>query len=564
MTATSANKYLAQIGMGGSGASISGLQTIDYQYHIRGGLRGINLDASGNPTPNVSEADLFSYKLDYETAGYFDGNIGKQSWNNGTAQRNYTYTYDASSRLKSAIYSGVNGEDYSIPNMNYDRNGNITNLQRRGKINPSGSWGLMDNLSYGYNGNRLTQITDGISGDNEVDFVQRSGANYSFYDDGSLKSDANKEITLINYDGYLGKPIEIQLTGGRWIKMYYAGSGSLLKREFSTGEKWEFGDGGLVYKNGRGGQPQPYQMNTPEGRAIYQNGVWHNEFSYTDHLGNALVSFRANGSQLEKVDETAFDPTGIVLNGLGQENSFENRFKFQGQEKIPQLGWYDFGNRMYDPTTVHWNRPDRLADKYYNLSPYAAFGGNPLRYSDMNGDSLVVLSAPNGAHGAGHAAVLIGNDKSGWKLFSKNGTNGKSGLKGPNDVGDNKGEKGTGQFKTLEDFANSPNSPQTTDKTEEGKPEYQEGFMIASDSKADAKMVSGAKEVLNEDYRLLTSSCIDVCSNALAKGGFDPGHAKILGVTVRGLGWETPNFRFKDIKANNNGVDVTKRILPKK
>ena len=149
MTATSANKYLAQIGTGGSGASISGLQTIDYQYHIRGGLRGINLDASGNPTPNVSEADLFSYKLDYETAGYYDGNIGKQTWNSparrtvltpsgGTVLRSYTYNYDAASRLKSAIYSGANGEDYSIPNMNYDRNGNITNLQRRGKITPSG------------------------------------------------------------------------------------------------------------------------------------------------------------------------------------------------------------------------------------------------------------------------------------------------------------------------------------------------------------------------------------------------------------------------------------------
>ncbi|TAE36585.1 MAG: hypothetical protein EAY79_11305 [Runella slithyformis] len=123
------NTYLAQIGTGGGGTSINGLQTIDYQYHIRGALRGINLDGSQNPTPNTSEGDLFSYKLDYETAGYFDGNIGKQTWHNGVAQRSYQYNYDNASRLKSAIYSGVNGEDYSIPNMNYDKNGNILNLQ---------------------------------------------------------------------------------------------------------------------------------------------------------------------------------------------------------------------------------------------------------------------------------------------------------------------------------------------------------------------------------------------------------------------------------------------------
>ncbi|TAG22098.1 MAG: hypothetical protein EAZ32_03665 [Cytophagia bacterium] len=74
------NTYLAQIGTGGGGTSINGLQTIDYQYHIRGALRGINLDGSGNPTPNTSQGDLFSYKLDYETVGFYNGNIGKQSW----------------------------------------------------------------------------------------------------------------------------------------------------------------------------------------------------------------------------------------------------------------------------------------------------------------------------------------------------------------------------------------------------------------------------------------------------------------------------------------------------
>ena len=91
----------------------------------------------------------------------------------------------------------------------------------------------------------------------------------------------------------------------RTINHFYAGTGKLLKTVYSTGETWEFGDGGLVYKNGL-----PYQMSTPEGRAIYQNGSWQNEFSYQDHLGNTRVSFRANGSQLEKVAETAFDGSG--------------------------------------------------------------------------------------------------------------------------------------------------------------------------------------------------------------------------------------------------------------
>ncbi|MDF7821456.1 M91 family zinc metallopeptidase [Runella sp. MFBS21] len=85
-----------------------------------------------------------------------------------------------------------------------------------------------------------------------------------------------------------------------------------------------------------------------------------------------------------------YDPWGWNLVGIETEGNPELKFKFQGQEEIPELGWYDFGNRMYDPAAVHWNRSDRFADKYFNLSPYSAFGGNPLRYTDMNGDSLVI------------------------------------------------------------------------------------------------------------------------------------------------------------------------------
>jgi YD repeat-containing protein len=239
--------YLAQIGTGGGGTTINGLQTIDYQYHIRGALRGINLDGSGNPTPNTSQGDLFSYKLDYETAGFYDGNIGKQTWNSPPAPdggvRSYTYAYDASSRLKSATYTGVNGEDYSIPNMSYDANGNITNLQRNGKTTPSGGWGAIDNLNYSYNGNRLSQIIDNVGGSHEVDFVQRGGANYDFWPDGSLKSDANEQIQNINYDTFLQQPIQVQLTDGRTINYYYDGGGKLLKTVYSTGETWEFGNG---------------------------------------------------------------------------------------------------------------------------------------------------------------------------------------------------------------------------------------------------------------------------------------------------------------------------------
>lgn len=37
-----------------------------------------------------------------------------------------------------------------------------------------------------------------------------------------------------------------------------------------------------------------------------------------------------------------------------------------------------------------WPTQDRFAEKYYSISPYAFCAGNPMRYVDMNGDSLMI------------------------------------------------------------------------------------------------------------------------------------------------------------------------------
>ena len=262
-------------------------------------------------------------------------------------------------------------------------------MQRNGKT--GSGWGQIDNLNYSYNGNRLSQITDAVGGNHDVDFVQRGGANYSFYDDGSLKSDANEQIQNIDYDLFSGQPTQVQLTDGRAINHYYSG-GRLLKTVYSNGEVWEFGNG-LIYKNERGGQPQPYQMETPEGRAVYANENWQNEFYHRDHLGNVRVSFGDSSGYLKQLSQMAFDPWGVVLNGVSQQNATQNRFEMQGKESEKTFGLnrINFGARTMNPTTGVFDRLDRFADKYHNLSPYSAFGGNPLMFTDMNGDSLVLF-----------------------------------------------------------------------------------------------------------------------------------------------------------------------------
>lgn len=386
------NSYLAHIDPNApQGVNINGLQTMNFSWHLRGGLLGINLDNNGNAVPKASEGDLFSYKLDYETAGFYDGNIGKQYWQSANDQnqavglRSYALSYDAMKRMTGANFAGVGNENYSLSGLTYDKNGNIKTMQRNGKT--SSGFSLMDNLNYAYDGNKLNQVTDGVSAtDNEVDLVPRGSGNYTYYTDGSVKSDENEGISLIIYDTFLRQPKEVQLTDGRKINYYYNGAGALVKTVYSTGgtsvEYWEFTPNGMIYKNG-----QPYQMAAPEGRAIYVNGVWQYEFFYTDHLGSARVAFRANGNQLVKSSETAFDPWGVVLRGAGQENGVTNRFEYQNKESEKTFGLnrINLGARTYNPTTGRFDRIDPLADKGRRWGPYVFSFNSPLRFIDPDG-----------------------------------------------------------------------------------------------------------------------------------------------------------------------------------
>jgi hypothetical protein len=43
---------------------------------------------------------------------------------------------------------------------------------------------------------------------------------------------------------------------------------------------------------------------------------------------------------------------------------------------------------MYDATIGRFQVPDRFAEKYYHLSPYQYAANNPIKYIDVNGDSI--------------------------------------------------------------------------------------------------------------------------------------------------------------------------------
>ena len=91
-------------------------------------------------------------------------------------------------------------------------------------------------------------------------------------------------------------------------------------------------------------------------------------------------------SRIKQVDD--YYPFGGTFNSY--TSGTENLYKYNGKEEQKETQWYDYGARMYDPMLGRFFTQDRFAEKYYDFSPYQYAANNPIRYIDVNGDSIWV------------------------------------------------------------------------------------------------------------------------------------------------------------------------------
>ena len=80
-------------------------------------------------------------------------------------------------------------------------------------------------------------------------------------------------------------------------------------------------------------------------------------------------------------------PWGVVLNGLGQTNTFQNRFEFLNREKESTFGLNTIrlGARGYNPTIGRFDRTDPVTAEQEHLSLYQYGWNNPVNLSDPDG-----------------------------------------------------------------------------------------------------------------------------------------------------------------------------------
>ena len=281
-------------------------------------------------------------------------------------------------------------------------------------------------------------------------------------------------------------------------------------------------------------------------------------YYHPDHLDSSSYITNLDGEVSQYIEYVPFGEVFIEE----RNNTWNTPYLFNAKEFDEETGMYYYGARYYEPRLSLWMSVDRFAEKYYNISPYSFGADNPLISIDINGDSLLVLTAPKGAGGYGHMAILIQTKEKKWALFSKNGTNDWSGSSGENNKGD---DKGSSIFNSPKEFLRSSKNP-VDSKTKQ--PEYTEGYLIPATTQQDEAAKRGALEELNKNYNVLGSNCAKTVQNALEKAGKKPGELSYeelkstpfmnpIGDFVNKIiDRKTPNLIYSRIKKQNKGQTI--------
>ncbi|GAB5399342.1 MAG: hypothetical protein Aureis2KO_09270 [Aureisphaera sp.] len=415
------------------------LQKVDYQYNIRGWLTNIN-DVN-EQMDGWASSDLFKFRLNYNkvegnvgTAGVvplYNGDIAQSIWrskNTDTNKRGYGYVYDELSRItKAHCRKGLlldQVEYQNLWNVTYDLNGNIKTMNRNG-YNDSNNPFEWDNLVYTYDGNRLTQVADNAS--NPYNYLGFNDENtgspdYTYDDNGNLKSDANKGILNINYNHLnLPKSIHFNTSGStsKTIAIYYTydalgnkiaknvvdGSGILSLTHYA---------GNILYYNNQLQfitQPEGYidpiaDFTLDGGKNKTSGNDYQYVFQYKDHVNNVRLSYAdlnndGNVTTSEIIEESNYYPFGLKQKGYNTDisssgNAIAQQWKFadtQLQEEL-DLDWYDFGARNYDASLGRWFNPD---PKNQFASPYLYAYNNPISSVDPDGEFAILAGFAIGA-----------------------------------------------------------------------------------------------------------------------------------------------------------------------
>ena len=225
---------------------------------------------------------------------------------------------------------------------------------------------------------------------------------YEYDANGNMTRDRNKGISSIQYNAD-NLPLCIQYDNGSRATYLYTADGTKLQVRYETSYA------GLLSSGSTGGSTSTAiaQTHTIDyvGNKIYEDGtlkkilvdggyVEYNGGSpvyhayLTDHQGNVRVVVSENVT-VKQVNH--YYPYGSLF--AESTGGDVQRYKYNGKEldRMHGLDWYDHGARHNDAAIGRWHSMDQLCEKYYDVSPYAYCGGDPVNATDPDGDTIIYM-----------------------------------------------------------------------------------------------------------------------------------------------------------------------------
>ena len=120
----------------------------------------------------------------------------------------------------------------------------------------------------------------------------------------------------------------------------------------------------------------------------FQQGDSYEQYQYfyhPDHLGSSSFITNTEGEVVQHIE---YVPYGEVF--IEERNNVWNTpYLFNAKEFDEETGLYYYGARYYDSRLAIFYTTDRYAEKYPWQSAYSYAGGNPIKFIDVNGDSIM-------------------------------------------------------------------------------------------------------------------------------------------------------------------------------
>ncbi len=203
-----------------------------------------------------------------------------------------------------------------------------------------------------------------------------------------------------DFDSYGSDPRRIQYAGSETdglsvdYKVKYTQQLQVIKDNYATFAVPYNGEDNNDYVDGKGFCCNDGSLEAAQSRVMaramknnFQEGDSYEKMQFyyhPDHLGSSSYITNLDGEVVQHIEYVPFGEVFVEE----RNNIWNTPYLFNAKEFDEETGLYYYGARYYDPRVSLWISTDRFEEKYPNVTAYSFTANNPMKFLDINGDSL--------------------------------------------------------------------------------------------------------------------------------------------------------------------------------